>query len=69
MPEALSDIVRSGPGSSLGGIAADDVVPGVGLEISHSSGEEPGCDEVEEAGRDNEEVLQLSRASAPSTLA
>jgi len=50
MPYAVSDIVRSRSRASFVCVAADDLVPGLGLEIPYPSREETSSYEVEEAG-------------------
>lgn len=58
MPDTLADIVGTGSRTRFGGITTDDIVPGVVLEVPDGTGEETSGDEVEEAGRDDQEVLQ-----------
>ena len=64
MPDTLSDIVRSRTGSCLTGVASDGVVPGVVLEEPDCAREEAGCDEVEEAGAEDQEDLELGCVAA-----
>jgi len=66
MPDTLVDIVRAWPVAELGGVAADDVVPLLGLKSPNGSGEETRCDEVQKAGGEDEEQLQFRRRTAPS---
>lgn len=64
MPHALTDIVGARAGACFAGVAADGVVPGVILEKPDGAGEETGGDEVEEAGADYKEDLELSGVAA-----
>ena len=59
MPHALGDVVRSWPGTSLGGVASRKVIPLLGLEIPDGAREEAGGDKIEEACGDDEEDLHL----------
>lgn len=59
MPDALADVVRSRSGACLAGVASDDVVPCVVFEEPDCTREEAGGDEVEEAGADYQEDLEL----------
>jgi hypothetical protein len=63
MPHALSDVVGSSAGADFVRVAADDFVPGVGLEGPDRFGEEACCDEVEEAGGDYQEDLEFGAAA------
>ena len=58
VPDALADVVGAGARADLGGVTADDMVPGVDLKVPDGLGEETGGYEVEEAGGDDEEELQ-----------
>jgi hypothetical protein len=59
VPDALADVVGSWTGACLAGVASDDVVPRVVLEVPDCTGEEAGGYEVEEAGADYEEDLEF----------
>ena len=67
MPDALADVVRSWAGACLAGVASDDVVPSVVLEEPHCAREEAGGYEVEEAGADHQEDLELCRVATTAT--
>lgn len=67
MPDALPDVVGSCAGASLGSIASGYVVPVLGFEIPDGSREESSSDKVEEAGRDDEEILKLGRSTTPES--
>jgi hypothetical protein len=58
VPDTLVDIVRTSPRSEFCSITSDGLVPGLCLEIPYSSGEETGCDEIEEASGDHQEELK-----------
>jgi hypothetical protein len=66
VPDGLADVVRAGPGADLGDVAANEGVPLVYFEVADGLGEEPGGDEVEEAGGDDEQELQRRVVTAPS---
>lgn len=57
VPDAAANVVRTRSRTQLGRVTADNEVPLVGLEVPDALGEEAGGDEVEEAGREDEEVL------------
>ena len=79
MPDTLADIVGTSSRTRFGRITTDDIVPGVVLEVPDCTREETSGDEVEEAGRDDQEVLQggsvttsiaeeiLARTASPSS--
>lgn len=58
VPDTLADIVGTSSRTRFGRITTDDIIPGVVLEVPDCTGEETSGDEVEEAGRDDQEVLQ-----------
>lgn len=67
MPDALADVVGSRAGACFAGIASDSVVPSVVFEEPDRAGEEAGGYEVEEAGADHEEDLELCRVATTGT--
>ena len=67
MPDALTYIVRSRSRACLAGVASDGMVPSVVLEEPDRAGEEAGGYEVEEAGADHEEDLELCRVATTGT--
>jgi len=58
MPYTLPDIVRAWPRPDLCGITTNDLIPSIDFESPDSFREEAGGDKVEEARRDDEEVLE-----------
>lgn len=60
MPHAPENIVRAGASAILGGRAAGEVIPCVGLEEPDATREQTRRDEVEEAGGHNQEDLERS---------
>jgi hypothetical protein len=68
VPHALPDVVGARAGADPVGVAADDFVPGVGLEGPDGFGEEARGDEVEEAGGDDEEDLEFGAAAESGEL-
>lgn len=65
MPDAAVNVVRAGSSTSFSGITADKLVPGLLLERPNGAREKTGADKVEQAGRDDEEDLQLGTSTAP----
>lgn len=66
MPDTLANIVRTGSRTRFGGVTTDDVVPGVVLEVPDGTGEETSGDEVKEASRDDQEILQRGGVTTSS---
>ena len=65
VPDRGADVVGARAGAYLGGVAADDVVPVLLLEVPDGFAEEARGDEVEEAGGDYEEDLEFGGGAAP----
>ena len=61
VPHRLVDIIRPRAVAELGGVASDELVPGVLLKEPHGPREEAGGNEIQQTGRDDEEELQLGR--------
>ena len=59
MPDGLVRVVGAGADADLGGVTTDDVVPLLLLQGPDGTGEEAGGDQVEQAGRCDEEDLQF----------
>lgn len=59
VPNAVVNIVGAGTVAYFGGIPADNLVPLGAFERPDGAGKEAGGDKVEEAGRDDEEELEL----------
>jgi len=57
VPDTLVNIIRTRPRTELRGIHSHYLVPFICLQVPHAPGEETGSDEIEEAGRDNQEEL------------
>lgn len=64
MPDALPNVVRTGTRADFRGVAADESVPGVILEVPDGFAEEACGDEVEEARADCEEDLEPGGVAA-----
>lgn len=58
MPHRFSDIIRARTSPHFFSFTANGLVPGVLLEIPDPARKEACGDEVEEAGRDDEEYLE-----------
>jgi len=67
VPDTLADVVGTGAGANFGSITSDDLVPGVDLESPYTLGEESGGHEVEETGRDDEEVLEACHVTTSAS--
>ena len=61
MPHDVVNVVGSRAGAKLGGVAADNLVPLALLKGPDGTGEQASADEIQQAGRRDEEVLQLRR--------
>ena len=68
MPDALADVVRSRTRACFAGVASDGMVPCVVFEEPDRAREEAGGDEVEEAGADDEEDLELCCVATARTV-
>ena len=65
MPHASSNIVASWTRAKFSCVTADDLVPFVCLEMPHALREEACSDQVEQAGWDEEEVLDRRDVTPP----
>ncbi len=68
VPHALVDIIRAGSRTNFGCVAADGVVPVLGLEVPDCAREETGCYEIEDAGGNDEEELEFGGGAAPEKV-
>ena len=59
MPNTVVNVVGAGAVAYFGGVTTDNLVPLGALKGPDGAGEETGGDEVEKAGRDYEEELEL----------
>lgn len=66
MPDTLLDVIGPWSISQLSSITADDVVPYLVFEIPNGAGEKAGSDQIQQARRGYEEVLQLRASSTPN---
>lgn len=65
MPNTPANVVGARPGAQLCGVTADNLVPLVLLKVPDTLGEEASSNEVQEAGRNDEEELNGCGFGAP----
>lgn len=66
VPNALINVVRSWTRTNLICVRTHCFIPGLSLQVPNASGEKASSDEIQKAGRSDEEVLELCRSSSPA---
>lgn len=65
VPHHLGDVVSTCASAKLLGVAANNVVPLLLLKVADGTGEQSGCNQIKQTGRNDEEDLHLGRGATP----